>query len=120
MNFVDMYFCSGLYLVLLLVGIGVEVVGVVEVVGFGVMNVVVGDCVIYMGFLNMLGVYSIEWLIFVVLFVWLLVGIVCEMVVVMMMCGFMLVYLLCCIYVFVLGDMILLYVVVGGVGLIVL
>lgn len=60
LNFVDMYFCLGLYFVFCFVGMGVEVVGIVEVVGDGVSNVVVGDCVIYIGFINMLGVYSIE------------------------------------------------------------
>lgn len=47
-NFIDIYICSGFYLLLLLFsGLGIEVVGIVSKVGSGVKYIKVGDCVVY-------------------------------------------------------------------------
>lgn len=57
LNYIDIYYWSGLYLMVLFSGFGSEVVGVVEVVGVDV-DFKVGDCVVIFGLV--LGVYVIE------------------------------------------------------------
>lgn len=64
LNYIDVYFCKGIYLIVLLSGLGSEVVGVVMVVGDGVIGFVFGDCVGIFGF--MCGVYVIECNVFVI------------------------------------------------------
>ena len=63
LNFADTYFRRGTYPVPLPSGIGNEAAGVVEAVGAGVTDLVVGDRVTYTGFTNTLGAYSTERLI---------------------------------------------------------
>lgn len=117
LNYIDVYFCIGLYLQLLLGGIGMEVLGVVEVVGEGVMYVKFGDCVVYVG--CFIGVYVVVCIMLVDIFVCLLDVIDFEIGVVMMLQGMIVQYLFCDSYCVQFGDMVLFYVVVGGVGLIV-
>ncbi|QFS36793.1 quinone oxidoreductase [Burkholderia cepacia] len=119
LNFADTYFRSGLYPVPLPAGIGVEAAGVVDAVGPGVTNVVVGDRVTYTGFLNTLGAYSTERLIPAAPLVRLPAGISCETAAAMTMRGLTSAYLLRRIHAFEPGDTILLHAAAGGVGLIV-
>ncbi|WP_175735569.1 quinone oxidoreductase family protein [Burkholderia ambifaria] len=119
LNFADTYFRSGLYLVALPAGIGVEAAGVVEALGPGVTNVAVGDRVTYTGFLNTLGAYSTERLIAAAPLVRLPAGIACETAAAMTMRGLTSAYLLRRIHAFAPGDTILLHAAAGGVGLIV-
>ena len=63
LNFADTYFRRGTYTVALPSGIGNEGAGVVEALGAGVTDLVVGDRVTYTGFTNTLGAYSTERLI---------------------------------------------------------
>lgn len=58
LNYADTYFRDGTYQIPLPNGMGVEASGVVEAVGGGVTEFVVGDRVTYTGFLNTLGAYS--------------------------------------------------------------
>src|SRR5580765_491209 len=60
LNYADTYFRNGTYPIPLPAGIGVEAAGVVQAVGPGVDQVVVGDRVTYTGFVNTLGAYSTE------------------------------------------------------------
>lgn len=117
-NFVDVYYCVGLYLVLVfLVVFGVEGVGVVEVMGLEVCGFVVGQCVVWVGLMD--GVFGgyvsycnilVEWVI--VLFDVLD----DEIVVVMLVCGIIVYMLLMWVWQMCVGDMLFVYVVVGGLG----
>lgn len=63
LNYADTYFRNGTYQIPLPNGMGVEAAGVIEAVGEGVTDFVVGDRVTYTGFLNTLGAYSTQRLI---------------------------------------------------------
>ncbi|AOI70392.1 quinone oxidoreductase [Burkholderia ubonensis] len=119
LNFADTYFRSGLYPVPLPSGIGVEAAGVVEAVGDGVTNVVVGDRVTYTGFVNTLGAYSTERLVPAAPLIRLPDAIACDTAAAMTMRGLTSAYLLRRIHAFNAGDSILLHAAAGGVGLIV-
>lgn len=117
-NYIDIYVCSGFYLLLLLLsGLGIEVVGIVSKVGYGVMYIKVGDWVVYVQLV--FGVYSMVYNVLVDKVVVLLDVIFFEQVVVLFFKGLMVWYLLCKIYEIKFDEMFLFYVVVGGVGLIV-
>jgi NADPH2:quinone reductase len=100
-------------------GIGVEAAGVVEAIGEGVSNVVVGDRVTYTGFINTLGAYSTERLIPAAPLIKLPESISFETAAAMTMRGLTSAYLMRRIYDFKAGDSILLHAAAGGVGLIV-
>ena len=119
LNFADTYFRTGLYPVPLPNGIGVEAAGVVEAVGDGVTNVVVGDRVTYTGFINTLGAYSTERLIPAAPLIKLPAGISCETAAAMTMRGLTSAYLMRRIWPLRSGDAILVHAAAGGVGLIV-
>ena len=119
LNFADTYFRSGLYPMPLPAGLGVEGAGVVQHVGEGVRNVVVGDRVTYTGFLNTLGAYSTERLIPAAPLIKLPDAISCETAAGMTMRGLTSSYLMRRIYEFKPGDSILMHAAAGGVGLIV-
>jgi NADPH2:quinone reductase len=119
LNFADTYFRTGLYPVPLPAGMGVEASGVVEAVGEGVNNVVVGDNVTYTGFLNTLGAYSTERLVPAAPLIKLPKAISFETAAAMTMRGLTSAYLLRRIWPLKAGDTILLHAAAGGVGLIV-
>jgi NADPH2:quinone reductase len=119
LNFADTYFRAGLYPVPLPNGIGVEAAGVVEAVGEGVANVVVGDRVTYTGFVNTLGAYSTERVIPAAPLIKLPADISCETAAAMTMRGLTSAYLMRRIWPLNSGDTILLHAAAGGVGLIV-
>ena len=119
LNFADTYFRAGLYPVPLPNGIGVEAAGIVEAVGEGVANVVVGDRVTYTGFINTLGAYSTERVIPAAPLIKLPAGIACETAAAMTMRGLTSAYLMRRIWPLKSGDTILLHAAAGGVGLIV-
>lgn len=120
LNYIDVYYCNGIYLLFLLVCLGMEGVGVVEVVGEGVMYFKLGDCVVYVS--QLLGVYVMVWVMLVKCVLKLFDVIFFEIGVVMMFKGLMVQYLLCKMLLqggLQVGDFLFFYVVVGGVGLIV-
>ena len=119
LNFADTYFRAGLYPVPLPNGIGVEAAGIVEAVGEGVANGVVGDRVTYTGFINTLGAYSTERVIPAAPLIKLPAGISCETAAAMTMRGLTSAYLMRRIWPLTSGDTILLHAAAGGVGLIV-
>lgn len=119
LNFADTYFRSGLYPAPLPSGVGTEAAGVVEAVGEGVANVVVGDRVSYTGAHNTLGAYSTERLIAASVLMKLPEGISCETAAAMTMRGLTASYLMRRIWPLQAGDTILLHAAAGGVGLIV-
>ncbi len=119
LNFADTYFRSGIYPVPLPSGIGNEAAGVIEAVGAGVTDFVVGDRVTYTGFTNTLGAYSTERLIAAAPLIKLPEGISCETAAAMTMRGLSASYLCRKIYPFQGGETILLHAAAGGVGLIV-
>lgn len=119
LNFADTYFRSGIYPVPLPSGIGNEASGVVEAVGAGVTDFVVGDRVTYTGFTNTLGAYSTERLISAAPLIKLPQAISCETAAAMTMRGLSASYLCRKIYPFQGGETILLHAAAGGVGLIV-
>ena len=119
LNFADTYFRAGLYPVPLPNGIGVEAAGIVEAVGEGVANVVVGDRVTYTGFINTLGAYSTERVIPAAPLIKLPAEISCETAAAMTMRGLTSAYLMRRIWPLKSGDTILLHAAAGGVGLIV-
>ena len=119
LNFADTYFRAGLYPVPLPNGIGVEAAGIVEAIGEGVANVVVGDRVTYTGFINTLGAYSTERVIPAAPLIKLPAGISCETAAAMTMRGLTSAYLMRRIWPLTSGDTILLHAAAGGVGLIV-
>ncbi len=119
LNFADTYFRSGIYPIPLPNGMGVEAAGVVQAVGDGVSNVVVGDRVTYTGFLNTLGAYSTERLIAAAPLIKLPESIGFDTAAAMTMRGLTSAYLMRRIYPFKAGDTLLLHAAAGGVGLIV-
>jgi NADPH:quinone reductase len=119
LNYADTYFRNGTYPIPMPNGMGVEAAGVVEAVGEGVTNVVVGDRVTYTGFLNTLGAYSTERLIPAAPLIKLPDTIAFETAAAMTMRGLTSSYLMRRIYDFKPGDSILLHAAAGGVGLIV-
>lgn len=119
LNYADTYFRNGTYPIPLPNGMGVEAAGVVQAVGEGVENVVVGDRVTYTGFLNTLGAYSTERLIAAAPLIKLPETISFETAAAMTMRGLTSAYLMRRIYGFKEGDSILLHAAAGGVGLIV-
>lgn len=119
LNFADTYFRSGVYPIPLPNGMGVEGSGVVEAVGEGVTNVVVGEGVTYTGFLNTLGAYSTERLIPAASLIKLPETIGFETAAAMTMRGLTSAYLMRRIVPLKAGDTILLHAAAGGVGLIV-
>ncbi|BDD91940.1 quinone oxidoreductase [Pandoraea sp. NE5] len=119
LNFADTYFRGGTYKVPLPSGLGNEASGVVEAVGAGVTDLVVGDRVTYTGFTNTLGAYSTERLISAALLIKLPEAISCETAAAMTMRGLSAAYLVRKIYPFKAGDAVLLHAAAGGVGLIV-
>ncbi|GAB6408431.1 quinone oxidoreductase family protein [Pseudomonas sp. MHK4] len=119
LNYADTYFRNGTYPIPMPNGIGVEASGVVEAVGEGVSNVVVGDRVTYTGFTNTLGAYSTERLIPAAPLIKLPESISFENAAAMTMRGLTSAYLMRRIYDFKAGDSILLHAAAGGVGLIV-
>jgi NADPH:quinone reductase-like Zn-dependent oxidoreductase len=119
LNYADTYFRNGTYPIPMPNGMGVEAAGVVEAVGEGVSNVVVGDRVTYTGFLNTLGAYSTERLISAAPLIKLPESISFETAAAMTMRGLTSAYLMRRIYDFKAGDSILLHAAAGGVGLIV-
>ena len=119
LNYADTYFRDGTYPIPMPNGMGVEASGVVEAVGEGVTEFVVGDRVTYTGFLNTLGAYSVERLIPANALIKLPEGISCETAAAMTMRGLTSAYLMRRIYDFKAGDTILLHAAAGGVGLIV-
>jgi len=119
LNFADTYFRSGIYPVPLPSGIGNEAAGVVEAVGAGVSDFVVGDRVTYTGFTNTLGAYSTQRLISAAPLIKLPEGISCETAAAMTMRGLSASYLCRRIYPFQGDETILLHAAAGGVGLIV-
>ena len=119
LNFADTYFRAGLYPVPLPNGIGVEAAGIVEAIGEGVANVVVGDRVTYTGFINTLGAYSTERVIPAAPLIKLPADISCETAAAMTMRGLTSAYLMRRIWPLKSGDTILLHAAAGGVGLIV-
>lgn len=119
LNYADTYFRNGTYPIPLPNGMGVEAAGVVQAVGEGVSNVVVGDRVTYTGFLNTLGAYSTERLISAAPLIKLPDTIAFETAAAMTMRGLTSSYLMRRIYDFKPGDSILLHAAAGGVGLIV-
>ncbi|MEG0348770.1 MAG: quinone oxidoreductase [Acinetobacter sp.] len=119
LNYADTYFRDGTYQIPLPNGMGVEASGVVEAVGGGVTEFVVGDRVTYTGFLNTLGAYSEQRLISADALIKLPEEISCETAAAMTMRGLTAAYLMRRIYDFKAGDSILLHAAAGGVGLIV-
>jgi NADPH2:quinone reductase len=119
LNYADTYFRNGTYPIPMPNGMGVEASGVVQAVGEGVTNVVVGDRVTYTGFLNTLGAYSTERLISAAPLIKLPETISFETAAAMTMRGLTSSYLMRRIYDFKPGDSILLHAAAGGVGLIV-
>ena len=119
LNYADTYFRNGTYPIPLPNGIGVEAAGIVEAVGEGVTDFVIGDRVTYTGFLNTLGAYSVERLVPANALIKLPEGISCETAAAMTMRGLTASYLMRRIYNFKAGDTILLHAAAGGVGLIV-
>ncbi len=119
LNFADTYFRSGLYPAPLPSGVGTEAAGVVDAIGEGVNNVVVGDRVTYTGAHNTLGAYSTERLIAASVLMKLPDGISCEVAAAMTMRGLTAAYLMRRIWPLKVGDTILLHAAAGGVGLIV-
>lgn len=119
LNYADTYFRDGTYQISLPNGMGVEASGVVEAVGGGVTEFVVGDRVTYTGFLNTLGAYSEQRLISADALIKLPEEISCETAAAMTMRGLTAAYLMRRIYDFKAGDSILLHAAAGGVGLIV-
>ena len=119
LNYADTYFRNGTYPIALPNGIGTEASGVVEAVGEGVTDFVVGDRVTYTGFLNTLGAYSVERNIPANALIKLPEAISCETAAAMTMRGLTSAYLMRRIYDFKAGDTILLHAAAGGVGLIV-
>lgn len=119
LNYADTYFRNGTYPIPLPSGMGVEAAGVVQAVGEGVTNVVVGDRVTYTGFLNTLGAYSTERLIAAAPLIKLPDDIPFETAAAMTMRGLTSAYLLRRLHAFKAGDTVLLHAAAGGVGLIV-
>ncbi|MFC5522831.1 quinone oxidoreductase family protein [Polaromonas jejuensis] len=119
LNYADTYFRNGTYPIPLPNGMGVEAAGVVQAVGEGVTNVVVGDRVTYTGFINTLGAYSTERLISAAPLIKLPDGIAFETAAAMTMRGLTSAYLMRRIHPFKAGDTVLLHAAAGGVGLIV-
>lgn len=119
LNYADTYFRNGTYPIPMPNRMGVEAAGVVQAVGEGVTNVVVGDRVTYTGFLNTLGAYSTERLIAAAPLIKLPDTIAFETAAAMTMRGLTSSYLMRRIYDFKPGDSILLHAAAGGVGLIV-
>lgn len=119
LNYADTYFRNGTYPIPLPNGIGVEAAGIVEAVGEGVTDFVIGDRVTYTGFLNTLGAYSVERLVPANALIKLPEGISCETAAAMTMRGLTASYLMRRVYNFKAGDTILLHAAAGGVGLIV-
>ena len=119
LNFADTYFRRGTYPVPLPSGIGNEAAGVVEAVGAGVTDLVVGDRVTYTGFTNTLGAYSTQRLIAAAPLIKLPDAISCETAAAMTMRGLSASYLCRRIYPVQRGETILLHAAAGGVGMIV-
>lgn len=119
LNFADTYFRNGTYPIPLPNGLGVEAAGVVEAVGPGVANVVVGDRVSYTGFINTLGAYSTERLVPAAPLIKLPETIAFETAAAMTMRGLTAAYLMRRVHPFKSGETILLHAAAGGVGLIV-
>lgn len=119
LNYADTYFRNGTYPIPLPNGIGVEAAGIVEAVGEGVTDFVIGDRVTYTGFLNTLGAYSVERLVPANALIKLPEGISCETAAAMTMRGLTASYLMRRVYNFKAGNTILLHAAAGGVGLIV-
>ena len=119
LNFADTYFRNGTYPIPMPNGMGVEAAGVVEALGDGVSNVVVGDKVTYTGFINTLGAYSTERVIDAAPLIKLPQGIDCHTAAAMTMRGLTSAYLMRRIYPFKAGDTLLIHAAAGGVGLIV-
>ncbi|HEY5761049.1 MAG TPA: quinone oxidoreductase [Steroidobacter sp.] len=119
LNFADTYFRNGTYPIPLPNGLGVEAAGIVEAVGLGVDNVVVGDRVSYTGFINTLGAYSTERVVPAAPLIKLPETIAFETAAAMTMRGLTAAYLMRRIHQFRPGDTILLHAAAGGVGLIV-
>lgn len=115
-NYIDIYYCKGVFgfKLLLLSGLGVEGVGEIVVVGFVVFVFKVGDCVVYVG--GLLGGYVIYCNFLVVWVIYVFVGLDSVIVVVSVFKGLIVEYLIYCCVSLQLGDMVLFYVVVGGVG----
>lgn len=86
LNYIDVYQCDGIYLMQVLFLLGMEVVGVVEVVGEGVMYLLLGDCVVYVS--QLFGVYFMVCVMLVKVVVCLFDEIIFEIGVVMMFKGF--------------------------------
>lgn len=119
LNYADTYFRSGIYPVPLPSGMGVEGAGIVQAVGEGVDNVVVGDRVTYTGFTNTLGAYSTEHLVPANALIRLPDSIDFETAACITMRGLTAAYLMRRIHDFQPGQSILLHAAAGGVGLIV-
>ena len=119
LNYADTYFRNGTYPIALPNGIGTEASGVVEAVGEGVTDFVVGDRVTYTGFLNTLGAYSVERNIPANTLIKLPEAISCETAAAMTMRGLTSAYLMRRIYDFKAGDTILLHAAAGCVVMIV-
>ncbi len=119
LNYADTYFRNGTYPVQLPSGVGVEAAGVVQELGKGVRNVVVGDRVTYTGFIDTLGAYSTERLLPAAALIRLPETIAFETAAAMTMRGLTCAYLMRRIYPFKRGDTVLLHAAAGGVGLIV-
>ena len=119
LNYADTYFRSGIYPVPLPSGMGVEGAGIVQAVGEGVDNVVVGDRVTYTGFTNTLGAYSTEHLVPANALIRLPDSIDFETAACITMRGLTAAYLMRRIHEFQPGQSILLHAAAGGVGLIV-
>ena len=119
LNYADTYFRSGIYPVPLPSGMGVEGAGIVQAVGEGVDNVVVGDRVTYTGFTNTLGAYSSEHLVPANALIRLPDSIDFETAACITMRGLTAAYLMRRIHEFQPGQSILLHAAAGGVGLIV-
>jgi NADPH2:quinone reductase len=115
-NFVDVYFRTGLYPAPLPVGLGVEGAGVVEAVGDGVANVAVGDRVSYAG--GPLGAYSTERVLPAASLIPLPDAISFETAAASTLRGLTAAYLLRRIHPLKAGDTVLLHAAAGGVGLI--
>lgn len=116
LNFADTYFRNGLYPIPLPNGLGVEAAGVVEEVGEGVRNVVVGDRVSYTGFIDTLGAYATERIVPAEPLVTLPDSISFETAAAMTMRGLTAAYLLRRVRSFSPGETILVHAAAGGVG----
>ncbi|MDI2128513.1 quinone oxidoreductase family protein [Yinghuangia seranimata] len=116
LNFVDVYFRSGLYPAPLPSGLGVEGAGVVEATGEGVTEVSVGDRVVYVG--GALGAYSTERVVPAAALIRLPDGVDFDTAAAGTLRGLTAAYLLRRIHPLKAGDTVLLHAAAGGVGLI--